>query len=160
MAAKEYYQHPNSPLRSRANFVAHLTQVSEEIEYTEQVWLETEGASTPMRAILLSAPFFVYGYSLLDTVELDKSGNITRTLESSGRSLLRVFFTDLAKARQIAEQLQTLGAEHLEWMNSKYVCVDLPTKEAVDSCWSLLAELEESGDLEFEVAILNPAHKS
>ncbi|OWU65658.1 MAG: hypothetical protein CBB60_003535, partial [Armatimonadetes bacterium Cent15-Ar3] len=119
-----------------------------------------EGASTPMRAILLSAPFFVYGYSLLDTVELDKSGTITRILEPSGRSLLRVFFSDPNNARQVAEKLLALGAEHLESMNSKYVCVDLPTREAVDDCWSLLTQHEENGDLEFEVANLNPAHKS
>ncbi len=90
MQPKEYHQHPNSPLRAQANFVAHLTQVVDETEITEQVWLNISDPSKPTVGVLLSAPFFAYGYSLLDTVEVDQTGQIMQIKEASGRSLLRI----------------------------------------------------------------------
>lgn len=152
MQPKEYYQHPNSPLRSQANFVAHLTQVVDETEITEQVWMKIGDPSKPTVGALLSAPFFAYGYSLLDTVEVDHGGQIARITEASGRSLLRVFLAESIDATSIVEQINASDAGTLEWMNRRYVCVDCPNKLVTDAVWQLLESAEASGELEFEAA--------
>ena len=154
MNSQEYYQHPNSPLRSRANLVGHIVQVNDGIEYKEQVWLSLMGDGSPKVATLLSAPFFAYGFALEDTVELDSSVTVTKVRIPSGRSLLRVFFSDASTASAIAIKLLEVGAGHLEWMNLRYLCLDCPDVAVLNSCWSLLEQHEDAGDLEFESASL------
>ena len=156
MNTQEYYQHPNSPLRSEAAMVGHLVQVSEGVEYKEQVWLGLVENHPPSVVTLLSAPFFVYGYSLRDIVELDSTYTVLRKRQPSGRSLLRVFFAEQQRADQVARAVLELGVDHLEWMNDKYLCIDCPNQEILDRTWALLAEHEAAGILEFEAANLAP----
>jgi hypothetical protein len=151
--------HADPAWRERTNFIARLdlAQHGEPGRY-EQVWTRTDDQHL---FELCCIPFFTYGISLGDTLQIDRKTGTHTIHQKSGHRTIRIVFRSDKAAHQQHNQLHdtltgTLGCL-AEFHGVHYAAIDLATDHQASAVIDMLAPLHDAGALIWEWADPQPA---
>ena len=146
----KYVQHPAGVWEDRVNFIVHLEGPYEEgLVVREQVGTRK---IAPNQVELCCLPFYLYGFSLGDLLEISESDlSFQRITKKSGRFLFRMFFScAVARTVQIADHCKAEFNALFEWHSSKFGAVDIETADLSNKFWEYAKGLQDAGELEVE----------
>jgi Domain of unknown function (DUF4265) len=148
--------HANPVGRDRANFIVRLdfTEHGMPGKY-EQMW--TRAGDRAGLFELCCIPFFPYGQSLGDVLEIDTSTGTHKIRAKSGHRTIRVAFIDHQAAHThhaaVHQSLAAdLGCQAEFRAGNHYVAIDLPPTADAAEVIAVLTPLAESGALAWEWA--------
>jgi hypothetical protein len=146
--------HPEPVGRDRANFIVRLDLAPHGMPGCyEQVWTRTDDHRL---FELCCIPFFTYGQSLGDVLEVTVGTGQHTFHAKSGHRTIRFNFTDHQQANEHHSDLHGAIAGQLgcavEFSNQRYGAIDLDTETDPDSVIALLTPLHDAGHLAWEWA--------
>ena len=145
-SAKREAAHREPVWRARSNFVIAAQVPDGGDTEAEQLWARQVAEH---RFEVCCIPFFVFDIALGDVVETDDDYLVRRVVESSRRSVFRVWFGQSFHPRsEVAEELTGLGAL-LEWSSANLVAVDAAGSRA-GAVKSFLEQRQRLGQLLFD----------
>jgi hypothetical protein len=97
-------------------------------------------------------PFFTYGVSLGDIVEVDANGKI-KVVEQGGRAVVRFLVDPRVDVEEmhclLHDWVETIGRDY-EWHAAGYLAVDVEKPDAVPN-WNIVEKLIQAGGVYAEV---------
>lgn len=136
--------------RGRANFIVRLDLAQHGMPgYYEQVWTRTEDERL---FELCCLPYFTYGQSLGDILEVTLGTGQHAAQAKSGHRTIRLNFTDRQHARALHDLLAVQLGCLVEFFSLRYGAIDLDNGADADSAVALLTRLHDAGDLGWEWA--------
>jgi hypothetical protein len=141
--------------RNRTNFIVRLDLTDHGMPgHYEQVWTRTEDQ---LRFELCCIPFFTYGQSLGDVLEVTPGTGQHRVHAKSGHRTIRFAHTDDRQAHEGHQSLHgalvnQVGCAVEFRSNGHYGAIDLPPNVDAASVVALLEPLHSAGALEWEWA--------
>lgn len=146
--------HADPARRDDANFIVRLdlTEHGMPGKY-EQMWTRTQD----QRAFeLCCIPFFTYGHSIGDTLEVTTGTGQHRVLAKSGHRTIRFAFTSHQQAHELHQALHgTLAAQpgcRVEYHGPHYAAIDLAPDTSASQVIDALAPHAAAGYLTWEWA--------
>jgi|SRR5215472_3079330 len=140
--------------RDRTNFIVRLDLAPHGMPgYFEQVWARTEDQRL---FELCCIPFFTYGQSLGDVLEVTLGTGQHTVQAKGGHRTIRFSFTGRQVAPALHNNLHAALVGQLgclvEFSGPRYGAIDLNPRTAAESVIALLTPLHDSGDLAWEWA--------
>jgi Domain of unknown function (DUF4265) len=125
----------------------------------EQIWLKQVGEA---RYEVRCVPFRAYGIALGDEVELHDGRSISRVVQSSGRRVLRIFFTNPRPSENgddargaLTREVDSAGLLS-EWSGDRHVAIDVPAGATMQGVYDSVTREIEIGSAVWEWADSEP----
>lgn len=149
-SAKREAAHREPVWRARSKFVIAAEVPDGGGTEIEQLWARQVAEH---RFEVCCIPFFVFDIALGDVVETDDDYLVRHVVESSGRSVFRVWFGQSfffpPPRSEVAEELTRFGAL-LEWSSVNLVAVDAADESCAADVASYLKERQDLGQLLYD----------
>lgn len=148
-----YVQHPNCVWGDQVDFIVHLIGPYDE----ESIAKEQVGCKqvAPNLVKLCCLPFYVYGYTLGDILEISPNNyDVLGIHQKSGRHLFRIIFKCGSEKRQsIVDRCSVEFGALFEWVDDELCAVDVETPERAQKFFDEMVSEEREGVLEFETGV-------
>lgn len=116
------------------------------MEITEQLWAKR---IDDCKAVLLSIPFFLYGFCYMDVVEFDSDFHLSSLVHQGGFSGFRIITDSRERLEQIGDWCLRCGAVR-EYYSETLLALAVENGAARDAVVAHLQELSDRGEISID----------